>query len=51
MIHKDCFAYGSAKSDGCVCLNKLYCAYEECKFYKPKPKRVRKKSRGLSLDE
>ena len=31
----DCFAYSSPRDDGCSALNKLYCKFEKCKFYKP----------------
>ena len=35
-VRVDCFAY---KKDlrKCVALNQLYCAKENCRFYKPKP--------------
>lgn len=37
---KDCFAYRTTKTEGqyCSVLKKLYCEYEECKFYKKKEK-------------
>lgn len=35
VVHKDCFAYnGNYKVKGCTILKELYCAKEECKFYK-----------------
>ena len=35
MIKRDCFALINGK---CDCLNKTYCEYEKCSFYKPKAK-------------
>lgn len=36
-IKTDCFAYKSDNTyNGCNALNKLYCKFEECKFYKNK---------------
>lgn len=39
-IKKDCFAYRG--NYNCAALKKLYCAFEECKFYKPSVKDERK---------
>ena len=33
-IKVDCFAYNS-KANKCECLNKVYCEFEDCKWYKP----------------
>lgn len=34
-VKKDCFAFNdSASGSQCACLKELYCANEECKFYK-----------------
>lgn len=36
-IRKDCFAFSSDNVyNGCNILNKLYCKFEDCKFYKDK---------------
>lgn len=35
-IKKDCFAYRENMRHQCNALNQLYCAVEECPFYKNK---------------
>lgn len=40
MIKENCFGFdarcGVRKDNRCTALDKLYCEYEECKFYKSK---------------
>lgn len=36
VIQTDCFAYRPKGEYRCIALNDLYCAKEECHFYKPK---------------
>ena len=33
-IRVNCFAYNPERKK-CLALNQLYCAYENCRFYKP----------------
>lgn len=33
-VHKDCFAFVSDTEKGCNILEKLYCKFSNCKFYK-----------------
>ena len=33
-VKKDCFAYSEKDEPHCICLNQLYCEFENCKFYK-----------------
>jgi len=35
-VKTDCFAYNAAIVRKCTALDELYCAKEECKFYKSK---------------
>lgn len=33
-VKKDCFGYDKVRKNACRALTSLYCANEECKFYK-----------------
>lgn len=54
MVRKDCFGYdarcGARKTDRCTALTKLYCATEECKFYKTKEEYERQERREKNED-
>ena len=47
MVRRDCFGYdarcGARKMDRCTVLTKMYCATEDCKFYKTKEEYERRK--------
>ena len=49
MVKRDCFGFdarcGARKTDRCTALTKLYCATEECKFYKTKEEYERQERR------
>ena len=49
MVRRDCFGFdarcGARKTDRCTALTKLYCATEECKFYKTKEEYERQERR------
>ncbi|MFR3938656.1 MAG: hypothetical protein ACLTY8_02935 [Lachnospiraceae bacterium] len=49
MVRRDCFGFdarcGARKTDRCTALTKLYCATEECKFYKTKEEYERQEKR------
>ena len=40
-VKTDCFGYVKAKAESCTALRKLYCANEECPFYKPKEQHLK----------
>ena len=50
MVKRDCFGFdarcGARKTDRCTALTKLYCAAEDCKFYKSKEEYERQEIRG-----
>ena len=50
MVRRDCFGFdaccGTRKTDRCSVLIKLYCATEDCKFYKTKEEYERQERRG-----
>lgn len=35
-VKTDCFGYAKVVTETCTALRELYCAKEECPFYKPK---------------
>ena len=50
MVRRDCFGFdarcGARKTDRCTALTKLYCATEDCKFYKTKEEYERQERQG-----
>lgn len=55
MIKRDCLGFdgccGARKTDRCSALIKLYCAIEDCKFYKTKEEYERQERRGKTREE
>ncbi len=55
MVRRDCFGFdaccGARKTDRCSALTKLYCAIEDCKFYKTKEEYERQERRGKTRNE
>ena len=50
---KDCFAY-SKERNNCKALDRLYCRFEECKFYKTEEERCegcRKSSKHINCTD
>lgn len=56
MIKENCFGFdarcGVRKDNRCTALDKLYCEYEECKFYKSKERfEYEEKRRKMDIEK